>query len=168
MYIRHIKPEDDRMSISEIYERSWKYAYKDILPDSYLNAIPRGHWSSVIDSPGWNTLILFDQGKMVGTSSFCLSRFPQFEDCGEIISLYLLPEYMGKGYGKELLKTAISELSAQGFQEIFLWVLEENNRARHFYERCGFLKAADVIEEKIGGKNIREIRYVQKVNSEKF
>ena len=85
---------------------------------------------------------------MVGTSSFCLSRFPQFEDCGEIISLYLLPEYMGKGYGKELLKTAISELSAQGFQEIFLWVLEENNRARHFYERCGFLKAADVIEEK--------------------
>ena len=75
---------------------------------------------------------------------------------------------MGKGYGKELLKTAISELSAQGFQEIFLWVLEENNRARHFYERCGFLKAADVIEEKIGGKNVREIRYVRKVNSEKF
>ena len=100
---------------------------------------------------------------MVGTSSFCPSRFPQFEDCGEIISLYLLPEYMGKGYGKELLKTAISELSAQGFQEIFLWVLEENNRARHFYERCGFLKAADVIEKKIGGKNIREIRYVRKV-----
>ena len=43
MYIRHIRPENDRMSISEIYERSWKYAYKDILPDSYLNAIPRGH-----------------------------------------------------------------------------------------------------------------------------
>ena len=105
---------------------------------------------------------------MVGTSSFCLSRFPQFEDCGEIISLYLLPEYMGKGYGKELLKTAISELSAQGFQEIFLWVLEENNRARHFYERYGFLKAADVIEEKIGGKNVREIRYVRKINSEEF
>ena len=48
MYIRHIRPEDDRMSISEIYERSWKHAYKDILPDSYLNAIPRGHWSSVV------------------------------------------------------------------------------------------------------------------------
>ena len=60
MYVRYIKPEDDRMSISEIYERSWKYAYKDILPDSYLNAIPRGHWASVIDSPGWNTLILFE------------------------------------------------------------------------------------------------------------
>lgn len=23
MYIRHIRPENDRMSISEIYERSW-------------------------------------------------------------------------------------------------------------------------------------------------
>lgn len=166
MYVRYIRPEDDRMSISEIYERSWKYAYKDILPDSYLNAIPRGHWASVIDSPGWNTLILFEQEKMVGTSSFCQSRFPQFEGCGEIISLYLLPEYMGKGYGKELLKTVTMELSAQGFQKIFLWVLEENNRARHFYERYGFLKAVDVIEEKIGGKNVREIRYVQEVNLE--
>ena len=162
MYIRHIRPEDDRMSISEIYERSWKHAYKDILPDSYLNAIPRGHWASVIDSPGWNTLILFDWGKMVGTSSFCQSRFPQFEGCGEIIFLYLLPEYMGKGYGKELLKFVTAELSAQGFQEIFLWVLEENNRARVLYEHYGFLKAEDVIEEKIGGKNIREIRYVLK------
>ena len=46
--------------------------------------------------------------------------------------------------------------------------MEENNRARHFYERCGFLKAADVIEEKIGGKNVREIRYVRKINSEEF
>ena len=105
---------------------------------------------------------------MVGTSSFCLSRFPQFEDCGEIISLYLLPEYMGKGYGKELLKAATDELSAQGFQKIFLWVQEENNWARHFYERYGFLKAVDVIEEKIGGKNVREIRYVRKINSEEF
>ncbi len=109
---------------------------------------------------------MFEQEKMVGTSSFCQSRFPQFEGYGEIISLYLLPEYMGKGYGKELLKTVTMELSAQGFQKIFLWVLEENNRARHFYERYGFLKAVDVIEEKIGGKNVREIRYVQEVNLE--
>ena len=70
MYIRHIRPEDDRMSISEIYERSWKHAYKDILPDSYLNAIPRGHWASVIDSPGWNTLILFDRGKWLEPAAF--------------------------------------------------------------------------------------------------
>ena len=69
---------------------------------------------------------------------------------------------MGKGYGKELLKFVIAELSAQGFQEIFLYVLEENNRARVLYEHCGFLKAEDVLEEKIGGKNIRENRYVLK------
>lgn len=60
------------------------------------------------------------------------------------------------------MKFVTAELSAQGFQEIFLWVLEENNRARCFYERYGFLKAEDVIEEKIGGKNVREIRYVLK------
>ena len=63
MYVRYIRPEDDRMSISEIYERSWKYVYKDILPDSYLNAIPRGHWSSVIDSPRLEYTDLVRSGK---------------------------------------------------------------------------------------------------------
>lgn len=128
------------MIISEIYECSWKHVYKGILPQDYLDAIPKGHWRSVIDSSGWNTLLLFDQEKIAGTSSFCRSRFEQFDGCGEIISIYLLPEYMGKGYGKELLDRAVSELVGKGYREIFLWVLEENHRARRFYEKFGLRK----------------------------
>ena len=166
--IRKIRPEDDRMAISKIYEQSWKSAYKEILPQSYLHEIPRGHWASVIDSPGWNTLILLDQEKMVGTCSFCQSRFLQYKDCGELISLYLLPAYMGKGYGRELLEAAISELAGQGYPEIFLWVLEQNYRARQFYERFAFVKTEDVIEDEIGGRRVREIRYVRKLVKRKF
>ena len=103
---------------------------------------------------------MLDQEKIAGTSSFCRSRFEQFDGCGEIISIYLLPEYMGKGYGKELLDRAVSELVGKGYREIFLWVLEENHRARRFYEKFGFKKADDVIDEEIGGKSVREIRYV--------
>ena len=168
VYIRKIRPEDDRMAISEIYEQSWKYAYKEILPQSYLHEIPRGYWASVIDSPGWNTLILLDQEKMIGTCSFCQSRFPQYKGCGEIISLYLLPAYMGKGYGRELLEAAISELAGQGYPEIFLWVLEQNYRARRFYEKFGFVKTEDVIEDEIGGRRVREIRYVRKLVKQKL
>ena len=67
---------------------------------------------------------------------------------------------MGKGYGKELLKNVLNELRFQGFSEVFLWVLEENNRARQFYESYGFICTDDTLDNRIGGKSLREIRYV--------
>lgn len=81
---------------------------------------------------------------------------------GEVISIYLQPDYMGKGYGKVLMKSVLSELRMQGYENIFLWVLEENIRARHFYEQFGFSPTDDFINDNIGGKELREVRYVYK------
>lgn len=77
-----------------------------------------------------------------------------------MISLYLLPEYMGKGYGKRLLETAVKELGKLGYAEVFLWVLEENKRARRFYERFGFSPAGGFMDTEIGGRTLREVRYI--------
>ena len=71
-----------------------------------------------------------DNGRIVGTSSFCESRFSQFNGWGEIISIYLLPDYMGRGFGKALFDSVIIKLEKMGYRNIFLWVLEENLRAR--------------------------------------
>ena len=43
MEIRHVKRTDDRYAISRIYEESRKFAYKGIVPQSYLDSIPVGH-----------------------------------------------------------------------------------------------------------------------------
>ena len=91
---------------------------------------------------------------MAGTCSFCKSRFEQFPNWGEIISIYLLPDYLGKGCGKALMKSALSELKKQGYEKIFLWVLEENVRARYFYEQFGFSPTDDFINDNIGGERI--------------
>ncbi len=163
MEIRYITSADDRMAISGIYEESWKYAYKGMIPQHYLDSIPAGRWASAADNPLWKTLICMDDGKMVGTSSFCKSRFEQFHDWGEVISIYLLPGYMGKGYGKILMESTVSELKKQGYERVFLWVLEENIRARHFYERFGFSLADECIEDSIGGKALREVRYIYSI-----
>ena len=162
MEIRYITSEDDRLAISEIYEESWRYAYKGMIPQSYLDSIPKGHWASHIDNPNWNTLIAIDNERIIGTSSFCKSRFEQFDNWGEIISIYLLPEYMGKGYGTALLKCVILELKKQGYENVFLWVLKENIRARRFYEQLGFLPTDDMLTDHIGGKDVSEIRYIYK------
>ncbi|MDE6744509.1 MAG: GNAT family N-acetyltransferase [Lachnospiraceae bacterium] len=159
MEIRHIQKNDDRLAISRIYEESWKFAYKDMIPKSYLESIPAGRWASNIEKEGMNTLVLIEDGMFIGTSSYCKSRFSDFSDLGEIVSIYLLPQYIGKGYGKLLLDAVIEELGQLGFDEIFLWVLEDNLRARKFYEKAGFTPSGNYLNDNIGGKDLREMQY---------
>ncbi|HEL0658056.1 TPA: GNAT family N-acetyltransferase [Streptococcus equi subsp. zooepidemicus] len=162
MEIRYINSMDDRNKISNIYEQSWKHAYFGIIPEDYLNAIPKGQWNKNFDIVGWNTIVLIQDGDYIGTSSFCKSRFEKYPNSGEVISIYLLPKYMGKGYGSKLLNFVMNEIKEQGFKEVFLWVLEDNHRARKFYENYGFEVDGDYIDDNIGGKNLREVRYVYK------
>ena len=143
-----------------MYEESWKYAYKDIIPQSFLDSIPTGKWASNLDKNGRETLIMLEDNEIIGTSSFSESRFSEFHGMGEIISIYLLPQYIRKGYGTHLLRAAISELKKLGYHEIFLWVLEENYPAIKFYEKNGFVKTDKFLDDTIGGKSLREIQYI--------
>lgn len=159
MEIRYISPADDRNDISRIYEESWKYAYRGIIPQHFLDAIPKGRWAGAFDNNDWRTIVCVEDGQPIGTSCFGKSRFGQYPEAGEIISIYFLPEYMGKGYGSQLIKTVLDELIKQGFTEVFLWVLEENVRARRFYEKNGFTCSEEYMDDNIGGKELREVRY---------
>lgn len=166
MEIRYINASDDKNAISRIYEESWKFAYGGIIPQDYLDSIPEGKWVKNLDIPEWNTMVCVENGEYVGTSSFCKSRFEQYPDSGEVISIYFLPDYIGKGYGRRLLTAVLGELEKQGFAQVFLWVLEENIRARRFYERFGFSCTDDYLDDNIGGKDLREIRYVYRFAQE--
>lgn len=159
MLIRELKPEDDRLAVSFIYEKSWKTVYKGIIPQSFLDRIESGNWASNLDKEQMHTLVLIEDDTFIGTSSFCASRFPAFDGFGEIVSIYLLPEYMGKGFGKPLFETAVNGLRELGFTEIFLWVLEENHRARRFYEKMDFTPSGAHLDDCIDGKLIRELQY---------
>lgn len=162
MEIRYLQKDDDRSAVSNIYEEGWKYAYQGIVPQEYLDSIPKGHWAPCLDKEGIYSLVVMEDDKLIGTSSFSRSRWADFGDSGEIISIYLLPLYMGKGYGRQLLNAAVCELKKFGFRDIFLWVLEENGNARKFYEKCGFTSSGHSMEHEIGGKVLREIQYCYK------
>ena len=160
MEIRYINSSDNRNAISQIYEESWKNAYSGIIPQDYLDSIPKGQWAKNLDTPGWHTMVCIENEEYIGTSSFCKSRFEQYPDSGEVISIYFLPDHLRKGYGSKLMEAVICELQKQGFKEVFLWVLEENSCARQFYEKFGFVYTSDYREDNIGGKDLREVRYV--------
>lgn len=155
--IRYMTQLDDRFAISKVYEESWKYAYRGIVPQDYLESIPEGQWASNIEQADRKNLVMFEDDKMIGTSSFGKSRVEEMNGFGEIISLYFLPDYMRKGYGRLLLQAVVGELKKMGFDKVFLWVLEENRNARYFYEKCGFTQTERCLFSDIGGKELKEV-----------
>ena len=57
---------------------------------------------------------------------------------GWLNGLYVRPEAWGTGVAGELHDRAVAALRAAGERQARLWVLEENARARRFYERRGW------------------------------
>ncbi len=159
MEIRYITKSDDRLAISKVYEESWKYVYQGIVPQHYLDHISEGQWASHIEQADRNNMVMVQDGIIIGTSGFGKSRTAEMDGFGEIISIYLLPEYMGKGYGRLLLRAVVDELKKIGFDKVFLWVLEENQNARHFYEKFGFVQSERCLVSNIGGKELKEVQY---------
>ncbi len=159
MEIRYITKDDDPLEISKIYESSWQSAYKGMIPQDYLDSIPAGQWADGISKAGLNSLVLIERGRMIGTASFSQSRWEKYSDYGEVVSIYFLPDCIGKGYGRLLLHKCIEELKKCGFIKVLLWVLEDNHRARKFYEKNGFLCSGVFMDADIGGKGIREVLY---------
>lgn len=161
MQIRKIDRADDFEAIANIYSLSWKAAYQGIIPQDYLDALNVSRWATVLENSQHAAFLLLDDSNYIGTSSICAARDEKMKGWGEIISIYLLPEYFGNGYASPLLESSINALKEDGFLNIYLWVLEGNMRARKFYEKHGFYENGDVEQISIGGKSLKEIRYIK-------
>lgn len=75
---------------------------------------------------------------------------------GEILRLYLTPDYIGHGAGSVLLEHAIGVMQNRGFEPIMLWVFEANTRARKFYIENGFEEDIAAMQAEAG---LRMLRY---------
>ena len=162
MTIRKVLPTDDFDAISHIYASSWKNAYKGIVPQTYLDMMPDNRWSHFLEQNPEKSVVALKGNAYVGTASFCLARDEEMAGWGELASIYLLPEHFGKGVGRPLLEAAIAELRALGCNKFYLWVLEENPRARAFYEKNGFVTSQEKKLYHIGGKELVEIKYISR------
>lgn len=58
-----------------------------------------------------------------------------------------------------MLGKCIEEIKQSGFNKVLLWVLEDNHRARKFYEKYGFIYSGVSMDAIIGGKDVREVLY---------
>lgn len=63
----------------------------------------------------------------------------------ELVRLYVLQEWHGRGVGPALMQRCIDEARALGFQTIWLGVWEHNTRAQAFYRKWNFYEVGEHI-----------------------
>ena len=156
---------EDAGLISHIYSSSWRKSYRGLISADYLERLPDEYWvpsmRSWLDSGRLEALLIYEDKQPIGCACYGRGRDEDHGDWGEIVSIYLLPEWMGKGYGKQLFEETMRRLQTQGFTRFYLWMIRGNDRAAGFYARHGFKVTGDTVEYHIGGQAITDVRYVR-------
>ena len=159
--IKQMETPEEIEGKSFVHWQTWREAYDDLLPAEFQETMTLERCRFFSQKYPENTLIAMDGKKVVGFISYGNYRDETIQ-AGEIIALYVLKDYYGKGVSKQLMHAAFVALDQ--FSEIYLWVLKDNKRAIAFYQKMGFTFDG---QEKILdlGKPITEIRMVRKKSS---
>jgi ribosomal protein S18 acetylase RimI-like enzyme len=161
--------EDDIDAVAALHVRTWQAGYAGIVPAEVLDALDPAAFAERRRSrpvpPGARTVVADDGGTIVGFASFGPYRL-QDEDAydpasGELYAIYVDPGRWNTGAGRALMTAVREALAADGYRKFRLWVLEENRRARRFYERAGMAPDGDRDVYIPGGSSVAlpEVRY---------
>ena len=159
--VRALCAQDDFDEVGEVYVESWKASYRDLLPQAFLEKLTHDRWSAMLNADPSSSLGLFDGDRVVGTAMVSFAREPGREGYGEIVSIYLLPDYAGRGYGRLLMEAAFERLRSDGAENVCLWAFSKNTRAEGFYEHMGFVRSGRVQTEAFGGETTELTEFVR-------
>jgi len=163
--IRYASLEDAEI-LGKIHSESLKAAFKNIIPDDVLNedfSIERRTTRFIreLSEGSPRTAVVFEGNEPAGLISFGKCRYGDKDASSvEIWREYIIPKFWGSGVAKELMEWGINEILKEGFTNIQLWVLDENTRARRFYEKMGF-NYDNTVQMINMGKELRELRYIK-------
>lgn len=165
-----VRPADarDAAAIALVHVQAWQAAYRGLIPQDYLAGLDASQrqaaWERRLAEtrlPAAGTLVAEVDDRVVGFAHLCPTR-DAGEDpqaIGEITSIYLAPHVWGRGIGKTLITASVDVLTRAGYQQATLWVLEANERARRFYQACGWFPDGAVKRDESRGFPLTEVRY---------
>lgn len=154
---------EDALSIANVQVKTWRSAYRGIVPDDYLDSLSidksAGGWAIFFSDTNKFAFVALDRyGNIVGFASMGDNRTNSVEYEGELYALYILDEYQRKDIGKKLFSRVLEKFSLRGIKSMLVCVLKENHSARHFYESAGGIYLCEE-EFELGGKMLLEVRY---------
>jgi len=136
---------DDANQIAEIHVRTWQHAYKDILPQNFLNSLSierrAAQWKESIknhESTSQNGLfVISDDNTIYGFAACGAARDKEFSGYGELFAIYVASDFQKHGYGYKLFEKVKTFLKDRGFNRTYAWSLEKNCSAHNAYEKWG-------------------------------
>jgi len=137
---------DDGPAIAAVKWRSWRLAYRGIVPDAFLAdlaVVPPPHdWMRrLAERPRRSAILVAGRsGSVVGLTEVRPWEGDDLDGActGQIRVCYVDPLVARRGIGTALLDAAITHARTSGLEDLRLWVAERNVTARRFYEAGGW------------------------------
>ena len=106
----------------------------------------QARWTAAAADPATRTFIALSDDEPVGAACVC-------EEWLE--GLYVVPERWGTGLADVLHDRALEVVRDLGSERCHLWVLEDNARARRFYERRGWRENGEIAGRRVPAEPAR-------------
>ncbi len=144
-------------TIARLHTDSWRTAYRDIYPRYFLEheleADRARHWKKRVpelrDIDG-EIFLASVAGKPAGF--LCIEV--KSKGLAYVDNLHVLPQFQRLGIASQLIAEGAAWARARGCGKFYLYVLEQNVPARHFYRRTGWKVAAHEPRHLLGGVGI--------------
>ena len=168
----------DGPAFARVHVRAWQAGYRGIIDDAYLDALDpqargakaeeafgaRQHQNQAANLAAGMPLMAIADESPAGVATWGPYRQANGElgDDGlcELWMLNVDPAWWGKGVAAALVDHALAQLAATFDVPVaVLWVLEDNARARRFYEKTGWRPDHETKTITVGSQQLTELRY---------
>jgi ribosomal protein S18 acetylase RimI-like enzyme len=150
---------EDARGIAEVHVRAWQEAYAHLVPSESLARLSVDQrelrWREILAVDDGATWVALDDGVIIGFAGTGAPRPDQPQLAIELHSIYVLESSHGSGAGQRLIDSAL------GDQPAYLWVAENNPRARAFYSRNRFVADGARETHSLAGTPVTAIRMVR-------
>jgi ribosomal protein S18 acetylase RimI-like enzyme len=151
---------EEAEAVARVHLETWRVAYAHVFPREALEDLSAERIARRAELHRRAPPVVADRnGEIVGF----VSVGPAGEDDaeGELYAIYVLPTHWGTGVGRALLQAGEERLRELGHSVAVLWVLEDNPRARRFYEAAGWKQDGRRRPIEVFGVTVPEIRYAK-------
>ena len=159
MDVRRARLEDAR-AIAQVHAETWREAYEHVFGAERLASVTidarLAQWERIL-AAGQSDVFVAAADGIVGFVSTGDSRDADAE--AELFAIYVLPGAWGTGAGTALMRAGLEAMRLRASGDAVLWVLDDNPRARRFYEREGWALDGERKEDEYLGVRVPEVRY---------
>lgn len=148
--VRLLKP-DDAPALAGLAREVFSATYGAAFPAGGLQrhldrAFAPEAVAAELADPAATSFGAWQAGSLTGFGSLSAALWPECVRSGsavELSRLYVAEAHQGRGAAAELMRAALAAAVQQAHRDIWLYVWEQNPRARAFYRKWGFVQVGE-------------------------